>query len=280
MKQFVKENIPLNSDNQRYTNKNFDERDIKSHSEAGAFKTETMSFRFEKLNKQDVFKFVRIHEKLVIFSLVTLVISSTIGLALSRDLIHLFITKAPSVIYFSQTTPEEIFILALKTAILLSFIFSFPVISIYWLKLESKNIDPGKRKLFCKLLAINFILFLSGILFSYFKLIPFSTFLLMGFSGNIAHFVFDISNYISFCVQIMLIATIIFEIPLIIYILSKTDLVDYKKLSKNRKSIIIGILIFSFILMFSSEILKLIIFGGIIIFLCELIVFTVKILKN
>ncbi|MDR1195844.1 MAG: twin-arginine translocase subunit TatC [Endomicrobium sp.] len=82
-----------------------------------------------------------------------------------------------------------------------------------------------------------FILFISGILFAYFLVLPKAISFLMGLSQGLTGTPSQITltSYVSFVCALVFCGGIIFQIPLMAYILTKLDLITPKLLAGKRK---------------------------------------------
>lgn len=96
---------------------------------------------------------------------------------------------------------------------------------------------------------VSSLLFISGILFSYFLIVP----LTLNFFGSyhVSEMVrnqISLSSYISTVVTVTLSIGLVFELPIVIYFLTKVGIVDIKFLKKNRKYMLVMILVLSAII--------------------------------
>ncbi|MFH0703145.1 MAG: twin-arginine translocase subunit TatC [bacterium] len=203
---------------------------------------------------------------------VVFVLASTVILVFSRQLIKILLMQVPFTINFVQLTPAEIFLSSLKIAVLTGFYLSFPVI-IYYLKKFNKKI------LFTSLMS-GFLLFAAGILFAYYVAIPLLLLFLLGFNSNLAHINISISSYVSFCLQVILIIGMAFELPVFCILLVKTRFISSKKLISLWKYVFIGALAVSFIIASSLELFAQIMFAGIILFFYGICIAITKIYKK
>jgi sec-independent protein translocase protein TatC len=96
---------------------------------------------------------------------------------------------------------------------------------------------------------VSSFLFLSGILFSYFLIVP----LTLNFFGSyhVSQMVqnqISLNSYISTVVVVTLSIGLVFELPVLIYFLTKIGIVDTTFLKKNRKYMLVIVLILSAII--------------------------------
>lgn len=126
----------------------------------------------------------------------------------------------------------------------LNFYISIMIIMPYILYEVWKFIAPAlyknEKKLVSTLLILSFILFYSGIAFSYQLILP-----------SILHFFIyiapenilpmtDINSYLSFCLKLFLVFGLAFEIPVLVIVLVTTRVISIENLKNNRRYIIVG----------------------------------------
>ena len=135
------------------------------------------------------------------------------------------------------------------TSITFGFVLGFPyVIYEFW-----KFISPGlysKEKKYSKgFIIVSSILFFIGVLFGYYVVCPLS----INFLGNYSvstqvHNDFDLNSYIGLVRSSVIASGLIFELPIIIFYLTKIGLVNPEFLKKNRKYALVIVLIIAAII--------------------------------
>ncbi len=125
------------------------------------------------------------------------------------------------------------FVSAFKIALVAGFILSFPfVVGQLWLfvkpALSKKEIKRVQRSLF-----VVSLLFFSGVLFAYFLLVPVATNFLLSFSlSDKIQNIITISSVTGFVTFMSLATGLVFELPVLIYILTSIGLVSSDFLKK------------------------------------------------
>jgi sec-independent protein translocase protein TatC len=79
------------------------------------------------------------------------------------------------------------------------------------------------------------ICFLGGVVFAYFILIPPAFNFLLTFGGDIAKPMIKVGNYVGILSQLLFWIGICFEIPIVLFFLSKIGIINYRWLAKVRK---------------------------------------------
>lgn len=135
------------------------------------------------------------------------------------------------------------------TAILGGFIISFPFIIYQLWKFISPGLHENERKHSRGFIIISSLLFFLGALFGYYIITPLSINFLANYSiSSIVENQIDISSFIGLVRSSVLASGIIFELPIIIYFLTKIGLITPDFLKKYRKYALIIVLVLSAII--------------------------------
>jgi sec-independent protein translocase protein TatC len=135
------------------------------------------------------------------------------------------------------------------TSITAGFIISFPFVIYQFWKFISPGLHANERKYSQGFIVVSSILFFLGVLFGYFVVCPLSINFLANY--NISEVVdnqIDISSYIALVRAASLASGLVFELPIIVYFLTKIGLVTPEFLKKYRKYALVIVLILSAII--------------------------------
>lgn len=167
------------------------------------------------------------------------------------------------------------------TSIFTGFVVSFPyVIYQLWLFI-SPGMYQNERKHSRGFIIISSLLFFIGVLFGYYIVSPLSINFLGTYqvSTQVSN-EFDLSNYVSLVRTSVIASGFIFELPIIIYFLTKVGLVTPQFLRKNRKFALVIVLIISAIIT-PPDIASQIIVAIPVLILYEISIFiSKKVIKN
>lgn len=135
------------------------------------------------------------------------------------------------------------------TAILAGFIISFPYTIYQIWKFISPGLHQNERKHSRGFIIISSLLFFAGALFGYYIITPLSINFLANYSiSSRVDNQIDIASFIGLVRSSVLASGIIFELPIIIYFLTKIGLVTPEFLKKYRKYALIIVLVISAII--------------------------------
>ncbi|MCX8059335.1 MAG: twin-arginine translocase subunit TatC [Spirochaetes bacterium] len=142
--------------------------------------------------------------------------------------------------------PYEKFFLHIKISFYSSIIISIPFLFMQFILFIIPALNKKEKIIFLIFSVFSLIVFILSLLFSYFIAIPYALSFLINFSAfDPFQNMFNVSSYFDFIFNIILATSIVFQIPLIILILLISKIIDIKVLTKNRKYILLIILIIS-----------------------------------
>lgn len=137
----------------------------------------------------------------------------------------------------------------LWTSITAGIIVAFPYILYEFWKFISPGLKENERKTSRGFILIASVLFFLGVLFGYYLITPLSINFLGSYKVSEEIFNdFDLESYISLVRTSVLASGIIFELPILIYILTKIGLVTPEGLKKYRKISLVLVLVLSAII--------------------------------
>lgn len=146
------------------------------------------------------------------------------------------------------TGPMDVFMADIKVGFLVSMIAGCP----YWLYQFWKFIEPAlydhEKKYILPFIVSSVLLFISGVLFCYYLMLPTALKYLIGMGLEVGVPIITVGEYVSLLSVLIIGFGVVFETPLILIILAMLDILTYEMLSKNRKAIIVIILVISAVL--------------------------------
>ena len=145
-------------------------------------------------------------------------------------------------------SPMEVFILQIKMALLLDILLCFPYIAHKVWNFVLPALYDNERRFIKSIVFSSGCLFIIGVLFCLFFIMPLVIRFGLSFVTDNLHAVFGIGNVISLALWLSLVFGIMFQFPLIIYSLLRSGIVTYTAVENKRPYIFIGILILSAIL--------------------------------
>lgn len=156
-------------------------------------------------------------------------------------------------IEFKQTlqalNPTQQLMTAIWSSLILGFIIAFPyILWEIWRFIAPGLLESEQKKSKGFIFTASFLFFL-GILFSYFVIIPMSVYFFYNFQiSDAVQNNFKLDAYISLITNTLIGVAVFFELPVIIYFLSKIGLITPQFLRKYRKHSLVLVLILSAII--------------------------------
>jgi sec-independent protein translocase protein TatC len=148
--------------------------------------------------------------------------------------------------FMSTLNPTESFMLSMKLAIYAGIVIAFPLLLFFILQFVIPGLHQNEKKALYPALAVGFGLFLSGVFFAYWWILPsvLEFFYTYGESMGVAND-WRIGYYLSFATQFTMIFGLCFELPVIVWVLVKVGLLNYELMSRTRSYAILAIVIIS-----------------------------------
>ena len=133
------------------------------------------------------------------------------------------------------TSPTEILSVTIRLSLTGGVILAIPVLVLTIFYLVSPLISRHERRLVALFLPAILAAFLAGVSFAYFVMLPVGIAFLLSFGEGIAVPTIRISEYLSLAIVLLFWLGVIFELPLVMFLLAKLRLVSYQRFKRVRK---------------------------------------------
>lgn len=127
-------------------------------------------------------------------------------------------------------------------------LFSAPYALYHLWRFMSPGLYQQEQKLLRSTLVLSFILFLAGVLFCYYLILPFMFQFFFHALPKDVHFMPDMTNAMDFITRMLLLFGLCFQVPLICRVLVRSKVVDVILLKKIRPYIIVSAFIIGMLL--------------------------------
>jgi len=170
-------------------------------------------------------------------------ITSVISFVFAKQIFHILIlpTEGINLIYIEMT---EMIGTYMKVCLVSGIILAMPYLIYQLLMFISPALTRKEKKYVFTILPWITLMFMGGVAFGYFVLVPPATRFLITFGSDIAIPQIKIGNYISVVTRLLLAVGLVFEMPLVTTVLVRLGVITPQWLSNKRKLAII----FAFIL--------------------------------
>ncbi len=208
-------------------------------SDAEEKKDEGLAAVFENLDSS-LSHFRELRTRLV-HSAIAFVISTVVAAAITNQLIVLLTEPIGGMDRLIVISVTESFGVFFRVSLVAGLILASPfIIAQGWIFIGTGLLDT-ERRAFYLYVPFAALLFILGVAFAYFVMLPAAIPFLVGFMGFRATPTLD--NYIKFVTTALLAVGASFELPMAVYILARAGIVDSRMLIKGWRYAIVGIAI-------------------------------------
>jgi sec-independent protein translocase protein TatC len=128
----------------------------------------------------------------------------------------------------------------IKMAFYCGFVLALPYLMYQAVMFISPGMTSKEKRYFYLLLPGVVLFFVGGACFGYFICLPPALRFLLGFGSDIAQPMISIGNYVSVVIKLVFWIGVVFEVPIIMFFLTKMGVVTPDMLSGKRKHAIVG----------------------------------------
>lgn len=189
----------------------------------------------------------------IIYALIAVVICTGIGFLLVThfDVLGILIAPVKPFLHGSKLkylAPTDPFFITLKLAIAVGLVMASPIVIYQVWAFLSPALLPAERKVIVPALYMGLVLFAVGVLMAYKVMLPMTFSFTMGFQTESLEQSLVIDSYMEIVTRILLAFGGVFELPVVILILSSMGLVTPEFLASKRRHAIVIITVVSSVL--------------------------------
>ncbi len=146
------------------------------------------------------------------------------------------------------TTPSELLTVYIQLSLILAVTICSPI-TVYqvWAFIE-KGLYEKEKKAILFTLIFGVVFFIIGVAFCYFMVLPTTLEFFVRIAIEEVSSMLSIHSYVSFVNMMLLAFGLVFEMPVIIFLVSKLGIIKPEFLKKNRGIIIVAIFVFAAII--------------------------------
>jgi len=138
------------------------------------------------------------------------------------------------------TNLPEMFIAYIKVALIAGIILAIPVIFYEIWMFMVPALYQKERKYLIPFVVASSVLFLGGALFGYFVVFPYGFKFFIGLATEDIQALPSVKQYFSFSTRLLLAFGLVFELPVVVFFLTKIGIINPDLMKKNRKFAILG----------------------------------------
>lgn len=186
----------------------------------------------------------------LIYSLIGLVIGAIVAWIFIEILVEniLLIPAQKGGVELQNLKPFGQLFLFIQIAIIAGFVLSIPNIFYQFWKFVSPALKDSEKKYISLIVFSSTICFLGGIVFAYFVMLPLTLKFAAEFGTPVIENKFAVTEYFSIIISVMIGAGVVFELPVLSFLLSKLGILTPRIMRKFWRHSIVSILIMAAIL--------------------------------
>jgi sec-independent protein translocase protein TatC len=147
--------------------------------------------------------------------------------------------------FLDPTTP---FFITLKLAVIVGLLLASPIIVYHVWSFLSPALMPSEKRAIVPSLYMGLLLFAAGVTMAYYLVVPMTLKFTMGFQTEAMQPMITIDKHLALVIRLLLAFGIVFELPVVILVLSALGMVTPEFLVEKRRYAIAGIAILASVL--------------------------------
>lgn len=183
----------------------------------------------------------------IIVSFIAIIVCSIISYNYIDKIVDI-ITKPAGKLEFIYLSPPELFLAYIKISLILGLIISSPIVLSQIWGFVRPGLKEKEKKYVILAMFMGTVFLIMGVVFAYYIIIPMTIRFFIGVSVDKITPSFSFANYITFVSSLLLSFGLVFELPLLIILLTQLGLVAPSTFKKYRKFVILAIFIMAAIL--------------------------------
>jgi sec-independent protein translocase protein TatC len=189
--------------------------------------------------------------KRLIYSLAAVVVFFILCFAFAKQIYDLLLVPyqwaaAGNGVKLIFTAPQELFFTYMNVALFGAIFLSFPIIAAQIYAFVAPGLYKKERRAFVPYLIATPVFFVAGSLLVYFGVAPMALHFFLGMQQMTGDVQIEmqtrVSEYLGFIMTLIIAFGICFQLPVILTLLARIELVNTKQLAKGRKYAIVAIL--------------------------------------
>ncbi|MFH1055512.1 MAG: twin-arginine translocase subunit TatC [Candidatus Altiarchaeota archaeon] len=135
--------------------------------------------------------------------------------------------------------PQEAVMAYFSVSLLLGFTFTLPVLTYHLWAFIAPGLLKQERRMLAYLIIPSVFMFLIGVAFGYYVLLPVALKFLLASAEPLATPMISLGSATSFITSLLLALGVVFQLPLITAALSRLGVLDYRTLARYRRHVIV-----------------------------------------
>lgn len=172
--------------------------------------------------------------QILLFLLILFIVLSPFSKEIYQFLAQPLLSKLPTQAHMIATDITSTFVAPFKLVFFLTLIISIPFIFFKIYSFIQSAVYQAERKVFFIFLLLSISLFYFGFFVGYYFILPKILEFFLSVAPDSVIPMTDINQYLVFCIKLFLILGLIFQLPLMIFLLIYLNVVERQKLAEKR----------------------------------------------
>lgn len=196
--------------------------------------------------------------------LAAVLVGSVISFAFVGEL-RTLLTRPAGDLTLIYVKPAEALIANIRLAVMAGVILVLPLIIYQFLAFIVPGLYKKERRVLLPLVFFMVILFGAGVSFAYFVAFPFAITFFLKFATHDLQALFTITEYMAFVTKFIFSFGLVFQMPLLFLVLGRLNVVKPPFLRRNRKYVLLIIVVFAALITPPDAISQLIMAGPLLV---------------
>jgi sec-independent protein translocase protein TatC len=176
------------------------------------------------------------------YSVIAVVVGAIGCFTIANQLVSLLEIPAKGV-KFLQLTPGEYFFVSVKVAGYGGILVAMPVVIYQIIRFLLPGLTRKERQLVLPVVIGSSFLFVGGLAFAYYLLIPAALNFLVSYGADVVEQLWSIDRYFEFVLVLLLATGLLFQVPVLQIVLALLGIVSSAQMLKGWKSIVVGAMV-------------------------------------
>lgn len=194
-------------------------------------------------------------------SLLAVVVTAALCLVWVRPLVRLLEEPAHG-IRFLQLAPGEFLFVSLKVAGYGGLALSLPYIFYEGLSFVLPGLNRRERRLIAPAVAGSAVLFLGGLAFAWWALVPAAVQFLLAYGADVVEPLWSIGRYLDFVLLLLLATGLAFQLPVLQLVLGVLGLIEARTMLRSWRWVVLGSALAGAVLTPSTDPVTMLILSG------------------
>jgi sec-independent protein translocase protein TatC len=146
--------------------------------------------------------------------------------------------------YFSLMEP---FLTHLKAAFFVGLVLALPVIFYQLYRFIAPGLLPRERRYVVPFVVFGSLFFVAGATLAFLGVLPFAVQFFLHFDPTLVA-TLNVGKFLGFCIRLMIAFGIVFQLPLLVFVLARLGIVRHQTLARNRRYALLVAFVFGAVL--------------------------------